>query len=246
MNHPPYEPQDLWTAIFTAAAAFPTFPATASNQQSGSRYTPLNDILVTAKPILAQNRLLLTYTTSLHSQVFTVHQHLRLIGTDEEMTSDLHFILERGNAHEIASLVTYARRYLMAITFALALGIDDDGNGANEELTLTRPTTIPLPSLPLQRQVAPRSTDSTLNFSQELIGQPTPRADRSVINPKAQEGLRLANLWVRLKSTVGTSAAQKVLIQCAGTPDIKLITPEQFPVVITAMEQRLSTGDQAA
>lgn len=249
MNTPPHEHLDLWTAIFSAAAAFTAFPATAVNQQCGSRYTPLNDILVVAKPILAQNRLLLTYTTSLNAQVFTVHQYLRLIGTNEVMTSDLHFMLEHGNAHEIASLVTYARRYLMAITFNLELGIDDDGNGINGEITRTGPTAVPLPPLRPQGQGAPRSADRCLNSSQELHGQQTPLANSAATIPDVQQGLLLTNLWVRLKATVGKTVAQQVLVQCAGTPCIKAVIPDQFSVVIAAMEQRLSqptTGDQAA
>lgn len=252
MNPPLPEHQDIWTAIFTAAGSFPAFPATATNVQCGSRYTPLNDILIIAKPILAKNRLLVTYTTSLASRRFTVHQHIHLVGTQEQATSELHFMLERGNAHEIASRLTYARRYLMAITFSLALGIDDDGNGADqgtvgsaqpEDAGVSRP---PDPHQPLS---GPGSTANSGSPSQTFQEEPRPLANEPVINQRIPETRLVYNLWDRLKRTIGDPAAQQVLIQCIGTPSLKSVNPSKFPLVITAMEQRLSqpaSGEQVA
>lgn len=250
MNLPSHEHQDIWTAIFTAAASFPAFPATATNTQCGSRYTPLNDILIIAKPILAKNRLLVTYTTSLASRRFTVHQHIHLVGTQEQATSELHFMLERGNAHEIASRLTYARRYLMAITFSLALGIDDDGNAADRgAVGCAQPenANVSLPPDPHQPLSRPGSTANSGSPSQGFQGETRPLANEPVIDPKIQEGRLVYNLWDRLKHTIGNPAAQQVLIQCVGTPSLKTITPSQFSLVIAAMEQRLcqpASGEQ--
>lgn len=251
MNLASHAHQDIWTAIFTAAASFPAFPATATNSQCGSRYTPLNDILLIAKPILAQNRLLVTYTTSLASRRFTVHQHIHLVGTNEQTTSELHFMLERGNAHEIASRLTYARRYLLAITFSLALGIDDDGNGGDQGMVgSAQPgnANVALPPEPHEPFVAPGSASANAP-SQSIEGETQLPASQSAIDPKMQEGMLVYNLWARLKRLIGNPAAQQVLIQCAGTPSIKAITPSQFPLVITALEQRLcqpTGGDQVS
>lgn len=233
MRPKPLRSHDIWTAIFTAAAAFPALPTSATNQY-GSRYTSLQDILTVAKPILRDHRLLLTYSTSLANHVFTVHQHIHLIGTPEQTTSEIQFILFNGSAHEIACLLTGARRYLIATTFSLALGTGDDGNKTDDASTNGRQTTsfaAPLSSSepPTTHVGAPPSPP---------IATPLGVSAATVSN--AQKGVLMYNLWQRLVLTLGKSAAEEFLRFGIRTPSIKAVTPEQFDLVICAIEQRLS------
>jgi len=238
-------------AIFTACQDIPPLRATADNESCGSTYTPLGDILKVVKPLLAKQGLFTTFTTSLVGNVFTVQMRIIQIDTGEIFGSELPFLVDTGSAHEIASLVTYARRYLLDAALNLELGcdsLDDDGqlaqrghvNGANRRGT--RPQATPISS-----QVHPgNGTDAPAEAPQQPLPAPGPKA----IDPKVQEGIRMNNVWTRLKTTIGKAGAEKALMDAVGTTYIKLVKPDHYAAVCAALELKLAEtpppGAQAA
>ena len=246
MHPTPLPHHDIWSAIFTAAFAFPELPASATNQY-GSRYTSLQDILTVAKPILTEHRLLLTYATSLTDHIFTVYQHIHLIGTSEQTTSEIQFILSNGSAHEIASLLTGARRYLIAATFSLALGSGDDGNKTDSVSAngrQTKPYHAPLPTIqPPPDHVGTQAPGSSAPLGAVAGGQLATLGDGADTvtdgRSNVHKGVLMQNLWRRLILTHGKSAAEAFLRLGIGSPSIRAVTPDQFDLVICAIEQKL-------
>ena len=230
---------DIRTAIFTASASFPELPATATNFY-GSRYTSLNDLLTVAKPILNDNLLLLTYDTRLDNTTLTVLQHIHLVGTSEQMTSEIQFTVFDGNHQEVARLLTSARRYLMAATFSLALGITDDGNRDNSGSAGSTHASPPVSPPPTHRSGAHSAPVRPTPTGQETLGPVTAPDDRAGVHANDQRGFLMWNLWGRLKISIGKSAAERFLCLTLGKSSMKAVTPDEFDLVISALEQQLS------
>ena len=223
--------------LFAVCQDMPALRATADNSTCGSSYTPLSDVLKAVKPLLTKYGLMATFTTNLVGQVFTVQMRIIHIDSGEIFGAELPFMINNGSAHEIASLVTYARRYLFdaALNLELGCGVDDDdaqvaqrGMVSNasrrhqaEQVEQAQVEQAPVKATPTSSSHA---ANKTLPAPNEIAPEPlivTP----PVIDPKIQESIRMNNLWSRLKTTAGKAGAEKVLVDAFGTSYIKLVKP---------------------
>lgn len=226
-------------AIFTVCQEIPPLRATADNSSCGSSYTPLGDILKVVKPLMAKAGLFTTFTTSLVGNVFTVQMRIIQIDTGEIFGSELPFLIDTGSAHEIASLVTYARRYLLDAALNLELGCsDDDGQLAQRGLSNGSTHRQPQQTAPAAIEQTRTEADapSTTVVAQEQTVPQVPKP----IDPKIQEGIRMNNLWTRLKTVLGKPGAEKVLMDAVGTSYIKLVKPDQYAAACAALESKLA------
>ena len=236
-------------AVFNVSHEAPALVASAINDSCGSTYTKLPDVLKAIKPLLRVHGLLATFTSHLADRVFTVQLRLVHIDTGEIFGSELPFVIDNGSAHEMASLVTYARRYLLDAALNLELGCDDDGvlaqrahqgqphpRARQEPRNQTEPKSVTPPPAGSSPNENPSSSQESRSISTADTSVPM----TSVIDPKVKEGVLMNNLWTRLKTIAGKTAAEEVLKNAVGTSYIKLIKPDQYATVCEAIQKHLS------
>ena len=105
--------------------------ASADNPFFKSRYTPLDDILDLARPILAKHGLSVAQepcSTDGAVGVATVITHQ----SGQYMQSEPYYLkLAKDDPQGGGSAITYARRYSLAAMLGIATDPDDDGNAAS-------------------------------------------------------------------------------------------------------------------
>ena len=108
-------------------------PKTADNPFFKSKYTPLDTLIDTAKPLLYKHGL--SYMQSCSGDganiiVTTLLMH----SSGEWVESDpLTLKTDKATAQGAGSAITYARRYALAAVLGLASDEDDDGNAAEHK-----------------------------------------------------------------------------------------------------------------
>lgn len=240
--------------LFAVSQDMPALRATAENASCGSSYTPLSDVLKAVKPLLTKYGLMATFTTNLVGQVFTVQMRIIHIDSGEIFGAELPFLINNGSAHEIASLVTYARRYLFdaALNLELGCGVDDDDAQVAQRGMLAHASRRHQPEHTQGKAPVTTELQEVAKGSQAEPSVPGPSAavEPPVIDQKVQDCIRMNNLWTRLRTLIGRDGAGKVLMDAIGTTYIKLVKPDQYAAVCAAFEQALATpptsGSQAA
>ena len=231
--------------LFAVCQDMPALRATADNPTCGSSYTPLSDVLKAVKPLLTKYGLMAIFTTNLAGQVFTVQMRIIHIDSGEIFGAELSFVINNGSAHEMASLVTYARRYLFdaALNLELGCGADDDNAQVAQRRMVSNARSHQEPELKPTKVTATtdfRETDITPAQALPIVAQEPVIVAPPAIDPKIQEGIRMNNLWSRLKTSIGKPGAEKVLMAAIGTSYIKLVKPDQYAAVCAALEQALA------
>lgn len=123
--------KNISTALSKFQGEIKNPPKTANNPFFKSKYTPLDVIVDTAKPLLQSNGL--SYIQScggdgLNISVTTLLMH---ISGEWVETDPLTLKADKQTAQGAGSAITYARRYALAAALGLASDEDDDGNGAS-------------------------------------------------------------------------------------------------------------------
>jgi hypothetical protein len=112
---------------------------TAKNPQFKSNYAPLDEVINTAKPVLAKYGLSVLQSTGSEGESVKItsillHQSGQYIQSDE-LTLPAYQIKGGGvkdfNAQGAGSAITYGRRYSLSALLGLSSEDDDDGNGAS-------------------------------------------------------------------------------------------------------------------
>jgi len=124
-------------ALAAACGEIPTMKASHTNDTYQSTYIGLDDVLAAVIPILTKHGLWTSYGTRRRGNRFRIEQRIHHIESQQHYGTEVTFDLQSGAPHEIASLMTYGRRYLMQLALNLAPGDDDDGNRAQREVART-------------------------------------------------------------------------------------------------------------
>jgi hypothetical protein len=122
------------------AAAFVKFQAkcpmpekTLVNNHIGNSYAPLDSILKTAGPILAEFGLSQTQEVTVQDSLAIVKTYL-IHETGEFFEFDpLPLPMKKFDAQQAGSSITYARRYALCAALGIVADTDDDGNGASKD-----------------------------------------------------------------------------------------------------------------
>ncbi len=238
--------------IFTVCQNLPRLRETAQNTSCGSTYTPLCDILAVVRPAFSAAGLMITFTSHLVGNVFTVQMRVIQVDCGEIFGTELPFLVDTGSAHEIASLLTYARRNLLVSGLNLEHGAeaDDDGQAAQRgqpntasrrqaQAPVQQQSAAPTPSAGEAARSESEAPNATTNSAPAAAEVAKP-------DPKIQEGIRMNNLWTRLKTICGKPNAEKVLVDAVGTAYIKLVKPDQYATVCAALETKLADASPDA
>jgi hypothetical protein len=118
-----------------AAASFdvPSISASCTNERYNSMYAGLPDVLASVKPILQKHGLWASYGTRRWGSRFRIEQRFHHLPSGQHYGTEVTFDLQSGAPHEIASLMTYGRRYLLQLALNLSSDDDDDGNAAQQD-----------------------------------------------------------------------------------------------------------------
>lgn len=110
-------------------------PKSADNPFYKSKYTTLDVLIDTAKPLLEKNGLSYIQSCSGDGSNITVTT-LLMHSSGEWIESDpLVLKADKATAQGAGSAITYARRYALAAVLGLASDEDDDGNNAEKQTT---------------------------------------------------------------------------------------------------------------
>lgn len=106
-------------------------PKSADNPFFKSKYTPLDVLVDTAKPLLKENGL--SYVQSCNGDGLNISVTTLLMHNSGEWIEigPLTLKADKQTAQGAGSAITYARRYSLAAALGLASDEDDDGNSAS-------------------------------------------------------------------------------------------------------------------
>lgn len=110
-------------------------PKSADNPFFKSKYTPLDVMIDTAKPLLNKHGLSYIQSCSGDGQNITVTTLLMHNSGEWVETDPLTLKADKATAQGAGSAITYGRRYALAAALGLASDEDDDGNGAEPKKT---------------------------------------------------------------------------------------------------------------
>lgn len=110
-------------------------PKTADNPFFKSKYTPLDVIIDTAKPLLNKHGLSYIQSCSGDGQNITVTTLIMHSSGEWVELDPLTLKADKATAQGAGSAITYGRRYALAAALGLASDEDDDGNGAEGNKT---------------------------------------------------------------------------------------------------------------
>lgn len=105
-------------------------PKSADNPFFKSKYTPLDVMIDTAKPLLNKHGLSYIQSCSGDGQNITVTTLLMHSSGEWVETDPLTLKADKATAQGAGSAITYGRRYALSAALGLASDEDDDGNGA--------------------------------------------------------------------------------------------------------------------
>ncbi len=122
-------PATFAEALSAAQAELTDPPKDSVNPHFKSRYSSLNTILKTVRPILAKHGIAFTQTTDIIDGQFVLVT--RLLWRDEEIVGRYPIQPTKTDPQGQGSAITYARRYALQAIVGVAADDDDDGNAAS-------------------------------------------------------------------------------------------------------------------
>ena len=106
-------------------------PKSADNPFFKSKYTPLDVIVDTVKPLLGKQGLSYIQSPGGDGEKISITTLIMHISGEWIETDPLVLKADKANAQGAGSAITYARRYALAAALGIASDEDDDGNGAS-------------------------------------------------------------------------------------------------------------------
>jgi hypothetical protein len=121
----------LLEAVLALQADAPTLPKDATNPHFRSKYTPLDTIVETIRPLLGKHGLVwMTLPVSSEGRPALFYR-LAHAKTGEEISGTMPLLLGKEDSQGFGSAITYARRYSLCAVLNLVADDDDDGNAAS-------------------------------------------------------------------------------------------------------------------
>lgn len=126
--------ENLFTALALAQGEMTRVKKSATNPHLKNKYTPLDDILAMARPILAKHGLAFMQKPVMLDGEVGVHGVIAHKSGESYDVGTLTLPLGRGGgAQGAGSSITYAKRYQYSAVFGIETGdTDDDGNAAQQ------------------------------------------------------------------------------------------------------------------
>jgi len=129
---------ELAKALAAAQAEMKQPGKNAKNPHFGNRYADLNEIIVTATPVLAKHGLSVTQTTSFEGGVVVLRTTLMHV-SGQWISGSYPVVPVKPDPQGYGSAMTYARRYSLSAMVGLAADDDDDGEAASGSKTFPAP-----------------------------------------------------------------------------------------------------------
>jgi hypothetical protein len=125
----PTGPATIAEALSAAQAELTDPVKDSVNPHFKSRYSSLNTILKTVRPVLAKHGIAHSQTTDIVDGQFVLVT--RLLWRDEEIVGRYPIQPTKNDPQGQGSAITYARRYALQAIVGVAADDDDDGNAAS-------------------------------------------------------------------------------------------------------------------
>jgi len=172
-------------------------PKLAKNPFFNSKYTTLDALIDTAKPLLQKNGLSFTQSCAGDGMNITVTTLLMHSSGEWIESEPLTLKADKATAQGAGSAITYARRYCLSAFLGLASDEDDDGNNAEQQKNKE----------PKQYQEPKRNTKQTAKQEPQreeprLVQQEDTKGDKVISTAQAKRLFALAHGNVELVKTV--------------------------------------------
>jgi hypothetical protein len=132
------ENKSLFAAVLAVQAQVKPLPKDATNPHFRSKYTPLDTIVDTLRPVLAEHGLVwMTFPCRDDRGEPALRYQLAHAQTGEHIAGTMPLLLTKADPQGMGSALTYARRYSLCAVLNLVGEEDDDGHEA------TRPAERP-------------------------------------------------------------------------------------------------------
>jgi hypothetical protein len=125
----PTGPASIAEALAAAQAELTDPVKDSVNPHFKSRYSALNTILKTVRPVLSKHGIAYSQTTDIVDGQFVLVT--RLLWRDEEIVGRYPIQPTKHDPQGQGSAITYARRYALQAIVGVAADDDDDGNAAS-------------------------------------------------------------------------------------------------------------------
>lgn len=121
----------LLQAVLALQADAPTLPKDATNPHYRSKYTPLDTVVETVRPLLKKHGLVwMTLPVSSEGRPALFYR-LAHADSGEAIDGIMPLLLGKEDSQGLGSAITYARRYSLCAVLNLVGDEDDDGNAAS-------------------------------------------------------------------------------------------------------------------
>lgn len=126
------EHKSLAEALAAFQAEAPTLAKDGRNPHFNSRFTPLDTIVETIRPLLAQHGLAWSALPCFHDGQPALRYELCHAATGQVLGDTMPLLMQKSDPQGMGSAITYARRYSLAAVLNLVSDEDDDGNSASK------------------------------------------------------------------------------------------------------------------
>jgi hypothetical protein len=165
-------------------------PKTADNPFFKSKYTTLDVLIDTAKPLLQKNGLSYLQSCSGDGSNIVVTT-LLMHNSGEWIESDpLTLKADKATAQGAGSAITYARRYALAAALGLASDEDDDGNGAEGDKP-KKPQNPPQGNKPVGNDNGKPGNEQGSKNDSGKLGKPSKEMLTSLLELSKKKGINL-------------------------------------------------------
>lgn len=127
----------LWEALRLVQSQAPTLPKDATNPHFKSKFTPLDTIVKTVGPLLANNGLVWTAKPSHDDGKPVLRYELVHADTGDAIADAMPLFMGKESSQDLGSAITYARRY--ALSSVLNLVSDEDVDGSQPATQPAKP-----------------------------------------------------------------------------------------------------------
>jgi hypothetical protein len=168
----------IYNALCAAQAEFPGIPLNRVNPHYRSRYADLAGILSAVRPALNKHGLYLAFNASFGEGALEVTACV-YNDAGERHCASVALPLSQNTPQGVGSVLTYGRRYAVAMLLGIAADDDDDGETSKSPVDARKPTATPL-----------RTATATIN----AVAASTPATNETTPPPSASE-LDVIGAW---------------------------------------------------
>jgi hypothetical protein len=123
---------DLAKALYQAQAELPAAPKDSINPHYRSKYTDINTLIETCRPVLAKHGLCIVQTFEPSNKGITIETAI-LHESGQWISGTMYLPLEKQTPQGMGSAATYGRRYGLAAILGMVSDEDDDAQSAETQ-----------------------------------------------------------------------------------------------------------------